>query len=64
MPADVTFPVAVKAREGFGSRHIYGADDRAQLEYHLAYTPVLVRPVVVQGEEFSIDVLCDLSAPA
>ena len=62
IPADVPFPVAVKAREGFGSRHIYVAHDRAQLEYHLAHTPV---PSFVQswclGEEFSIDVFCDFN---
>jgi carbamoyl-phosphate synthase large subunit len=54
------FPVALKAREGFGSRHIYRANDRAELDFHLARSPV---PSFVQawclGEEFSIDVLCD-----
>ena len=61
VPDDVPFPVLVKARIGFGSRHIYRADDRAQLEFFLAYTPVdsLVQ-VQLQGEEFSIDVFCDL----
>jgi carbamoyl-phosphate synthase large subunit len=61
VPADVAFPVLVKAREGFGSRHIYRARDRRELEVFLAYTPV---PSMVQeclaGEEFSIDVFCDL----
>ena len=50
----------VKAREGFGSRHIYRANDREELDFHLARTPV---PSFVQahcrGEEFSIDVFCD-----
>ena len=62
LPADVRYPVAVKAREGFGSRHIYVAHDDAELEYHLAHTPV---PSFVQswclGEEFSIDVFCDFT---
>jgi carbamoyl-phosphate synthase large subunit len=61
VPDDVDFPVLVKAREGFGSRHIYRANDRRELEFFLEYTPV---PSMVQqccsGEEFSIDVLCDL----
>jgi carbamoyl-phosphate synthase large subunit len=65
LPADVPegapFPLLVKARQGFGSRHIYRADDRAQLEFFLAYTPV---ESMVQGElggeEFSVDVFCDL----
>ena len=62
LPADLRYPVAVKAREGFGSRHIYAAHDASELEYHLAHTPV---PSFVQswclGEEFSIDVFCDLT---
>ena len=60
LPDDLPFPVALKAREGFGSRHIYRANDREELDFHLARTPV---PSFVQawclGEEFSIDVLCD-----
>ena len=60
LPDDLPFPVALKAREGFGSRHIYRANDREELDFHLTRTPV---PSFVQawclGEEFSIDVLCD-----
>ena len=61
VPDDVTFPVLVKARTGFGARNIYRAADRGELEFHLTRTPV---PSMVQtqcrGEEFSIDVMCDL----
>jgi carbamoyl-phosphate synthase large subunit len=58
---DVVFPVLVKAREGFGSRHIYRAADRAQLEFFLAYTPVeSIVQAQLGGEEFSVDVFCDL----
>ncbi len=61
VPGDVPFPVLVKAREGFGSRHIYRARDRAELDFFLRYTRV---PSMVQqcleGEEFSIDVFCDV----
>jgi carbamoyl-phosphate synthase large subunit len=61
LPAAPPFPVLVKAREGFGSRHIYRADTAEELAYHLARTPVdsLVQRLC-GGEEFSIDVLCDL----
>ena len=61
VPDDVSFPLLVKAREGFGSRHIYRAADRAELEFFLRYTPVdsLVQACLA-GEEFSIDVFCDL----
>ena len=63
VPDDVRFPVLVKVREGFGSRHIYRAENRAQLDFFLDFTPV---PSMVQqvcaGEEFSIDVFCDLES--
>src|SRR6266545_4357879 len=60
LPAELDFPVLIKAREGFGSRHIYRAYDQEELHFHLARTPV---PSFVQacclGEEFSNDVFCD-----
>ena len=61
VPADVRFPVLVKVRQGFGSRHIYRADDREQLEFHLHHPPVdsMVQEACL-GEEFSIDVFCDV----
>jgi carbamoyl-phosphate synthase large subunit len=61
VPADARYPVLVKVREGFGSRHIYHARDPAQLAYQLGTTPVdsFVQEVCL-GEEFSIDVFCDL----
>ena len=63
LPAELEFPVLVKARFGFGSRDIYRAHDRAQLDFFLGYTPA--RSFVQRlcpGEEFSIDVFCDLDA--
>jgi carbamoyl-phosphate synthase large subunit len=63
LPADLRFPVLVKARRGFGSRHIYRAADTEELAFFLRYTTVesMVQRVCA-GEEFSIDVLCDLDA--
>ena len=60
VPADARYPLLVKVREGFGSRHIYRADDREQLEFYLRATPVdsMVQERCL-GEEFSIDVFCD-----
>jgi carbamoyl-phosphate synthase large subunit len=60
IPEDARFPLLVKVREGFGSRHIYRADDVGQLEFHLRSTPVesMVQELC-RGDEFSIDVLCD-----
>jgi carbamoyl-phosphate synthase large subunit len=61
VPDDVKFPLLVKARHGFGSRHIYRAEDRAQLGFFLGYTPVdSIVQACLTGEEFSIDVFCDL----
>ena len=61
VPADARYPLLVKVREGFGSRHIYRATDPESLAFHLGTTPVdsFVQEVC-QGEEFSIDVFCDL----
>ena len=60
LPEDARFPLLVKIREGFGSRHIYRADDPEQLVFHLRHTPVasMVQERCL-GEEFSIDVFCD-----
>jgi carbamoyl-phosphate synthase large subunit len=61
LPEQVEFPVLVKARVGFGSRHIYRAENRAQLEFFLDYTPVAsMVQACCRGEEFSVDVFCDL----
>ena len=61
VPPDARYPLLVKARAGFGSRHIYRADDPEQLAFFLRYT---TEESFVQerclGEEFSIDVLCDM----
>jgi carbamoyl-phosphate synthase large subunit len=61
VPTDARYPLLVKARKGFGSRHIFRADDPAQLEFFLGYTTVesFVQERC-QGEEFSVDVLCDM----
>ena len=61
LPEEIEFPVLVKARFGFGSRDIYRAEDREQLDFFLRYSPVdsFVQRVC-PGEEFSIDVFCDL----
>ena len=62
VPGDVRYPLLVKVREGFGSRHIYRADDA-----RAARVPPPARRrstrwcrSVCLGEEFSIDVFCDV----
>ncbi len=65
LPAEVDghlpYPVLVKARRGFGSRHIFRAESEAELEFFLRYTTVdsMVQRAC-RGTEFSIDVFCDL----
>jgi carbamoyl-phosphate synthase large subunit len=60
VPEDARYPLLVKSRYGYGSRNIYRAEDRRQLDFFLGYTPVesFVQTCCL-GEEFSIDVLCD-----
>ena len=61
VPSDARYPLLVKVREGFGSRHIYRAADPDELAFFLRYSPVesMVQELC-HGEEFSIDVFCDL----
>ncbi|HEY6151522.1 MAG TPA: ATP-grasp domain-containing protein [Gaiellaceae bacterium] len=60
VPEDARYPLLVKSRYGYGSRNIYRAEDRRQLDFFLGYTPAesFVQQCCL-GEEFSIDVLCD-----
>ncbi len=60
LPDDLDFPVLVKARLGFGSQHIYRAEDRKHLDFFLQYTSAdsFVQRCC-RGEEFSIDIFCD-----
>ncbi|MGZ4396302.1 MAG: ATP-grasp domain-containing protein [Gaiellaceae bacterium] len=61
LPAELDYPVLVKARRGFGSRHIFRAESAVELEFFLARTPVdSMVQAVCRGAEFSIDVFCDL----
>ncbi len=63
LPGDLPFPVLVKARFGFGSRNIYRANDARELEFFLGYSHAdsFVQRLC-PGEEFSIDVFCDLDS--
>jgi carbamoyl-phosphate synthase large subunit len=63
LPDEVPYPVLVKARKGFGSRHIHRASDAEELDFHLRHTEVesMVQQVCA-GVEFSIDVFCDLDS--
>ena len=61
VPEQIRFPVLVKARRGFGSRHIYRADNQTELDFFLRYTTAdSMVQCLCHGEEFSVDVFCDL----
>ena len=63
LPPDIEFPVMVKARMGFGSRGIYRCNDRRELEFFLGYTTEdSMIQSCMRGEEFSIDLFCDLES--
>jgi carbamoyl-phosphate synthase large subunit len=63
LPDDVEFPVLVKARRGFGSRNIFRCESRRELEFFLEYTKEdSMVQACCRGEEFSIDVFCDLES--
>ena len=56
-----SYPVMVKPRHGSGARSIHPAADREEMEFFIRYVkePVMVQRLM-QGPEFSIDLLCDL----
>jgi carbamoyl-phosphate synthase large subunit len=63
LPEELRFPVLVKARRGFGSRGIYRCRDRRELEFFLDYaTDDSMVQACCAGEEFSIDLFCDLDS--
>ena len=61
-PGELRYPVLVKARRGFASRHIYRAHDAGELAFFLGYTTAqsMVQEFC-RGVEFSIDLMSDLS---
>jgi carbamoyl-phosphate synthase large subunit len=63
LPAELEYPVLVKARRGFGSRGIYRCENEHELEFFLDYADEeSMVQCVCRGEEFSIDVFCDLDS--
>jgi carbamoyl-phosphate synthase large subunit len=63
LPAELPFPVLVKPRRGFASKHIYRANDALELDFFLCRTSEdSMVQALCRGEEFSIDVFCDLES--
>ncbi|HEX5251427.1 MAG TPA: ATP-grasp domain-containing protein [Gaiellales bacterium] len=65
LPAGAPLPLLVKRRWGYASRDIYRCETLDEVRFFVGYAGV---PVIVQkflpGEQFSIDVLCDLDGRA
>jgi carbamoyl-phosphate synthase large subunit len=65
LPARPPLPLLVKRRWGYASRDIYHCESLREVRFFVDYARV---PVIVQqfchGEQFSIDVLCDLDGRA
>jgi len=60
LPDELPFPLLVKARSGYGSRNIFRARDRSELDFFLGHTAVeSMVQACCTGAEFSIDVFCD-----
>ena len=59
------YPMMIKPRIGFAGRWIHRCDDREELDFFLARTPVAsVLQEALPGEEFSIDCLASLDGRA
>lgn len=57
---DVPYPVFIKPSNGSGSQHAYKIHNREELDFFSRYVP---RPMLQEfaiGQEFTVDVLCDL----
>jgi carbamoyl-phosphate synthase large subunit len=60
LPADLSFPLFVKPRDGRGGVGAFPARTRRELEFFLEYVTNPVVQPYLDGREFTIDVLCDL----
>jgi carbamoyl-phosphate synthase large subunit len=65
LPESPRLPMLVKQRWGYASRNIFRCDSMEELRFFLGYAkePVMAQQLC-EGEEFSIDVLCDLEGRA
>ena len=57
---DVPYPVFIKPTNGSGSQHAYKVQNREELEFFLRYVPRPMLQEFATGQEYTVDVLCDL----
>ena len=58
---DLTFPLIVKPRSGFGSRATFVARNDAELEVFFNYEPGMLIQEFIDGDAFDFDILGDLN---
>lgn len=57
---DVPYPVFIKPSNGSGSQHAYKVQNREELDFFLRYVPRPMLQEFASGQEYTVDVLCDL----
>jgi carbamoyl-phosphate synthase large subunit len=57
----IPYPVFIKPTNGSGSQHAYKVHNREELEFFLRYVPRPMLQEFAVGQEYTVDVLCDLS---
>lgn len=57
---DINYPVILKPRDGMGSRGIYYVDSKEDLSHIISKLDNYIVQEIVEGTEFTLDVLCDL----
>ena len=58
---DVPYPVFIKPANGSGSQHAYKIHNRDELDFFVRYVPHPLLQEFAAGQEFTVDVLCDLA---
>ena len=58
---DVPYPVFIKPANGSGSKHAYKVQNREELDFFLRYVPRPMLQEFATGQEYTVDVLCDLA---
>lgn len=57
---EAQYPVFIKPVNGSGSQHAYKIRNREELDFFVRYVPQPMLQEVAQGQEYTVDVLCDL----
>ena len=58
---NLPYPVFIKPANGSGSQHAYKVQSRDELDFFLRYVPRPMLQEFATGQEYTVDVLCDLA---